>query len=729
MELFKKIRFATLRFDTGFIDVGNSTFRNHLIDGWGADRKDKEGITSAVVAQRTAAVRFFCHSPHIRMLTIRAKTEPGSAEEQTLDVIINGRRIAKLVIRSDYEDHPVPIPAAAVIIGENNIRFVLNRLKGTQIIPGISFDSFTFSQRDGAEEKNPIATQRPNEVGFTSISQGKSKNVLRTPAKSIVSFYERIPSNAQLNVEFGLFDDDSRQASALFSVEVAPEQGVPEQVFSESVKRGYFHASSKSKSVSLKKYENKIVCISLQSSTIANQKTPTSIYWSRAEIVTPKAPPTAEQPKSAAKKASRPNIILYLIDALRADHLQAYGYSKPTSPRISQFAQESTVFERAYAQTAWTRASVATIMTGLYPSSHLTETRLDRLPDFVPTLAKELKSNGYSTYAVVTNGNVGPEFNFHRYYDKYLQLREASKTKEIHAQSDRVFEEVRRILNGPPREPAYLYLHVTDPHEPYTPAPFDSNLPKGCNPDDRKMIVPDTRYGRETYNDAALDCVVALYDSEIRKADHYFGEFIGLLKQKQLYDRSVIILTADHGEEFLEKGMFRHGVSLHEPEIRIPLIIHFPQEIGHSGTRVSTYARHLDVMPTVLNLISARIPAGVQGSSLMDRLEEKSFEGPFFGELFLDPHFGKYAILENYKFLENRQWGRNTEQQLFDLTQDPQERHDLSKKNPIRFGYMKALLQEWNETQQKRKALLKKPPGATLTREQEEALRALGYLQ
>ena len=731
MELLKTLNVADLMVDTRMIDIGKPAFRPYLLDGWGSDRKEKDGTTSAMAIKRVANAIFYCHTPKDKVLTVRCRIEPGFADAQSFHVLVNSRKIRGKAIRPDYKEYFIPVPGNYFVPGKNQIRFVPNVIygKSSSLRPGISFDYFAFLEKEEADKQQrvSVATARANEIYFSEINERKPRTVLVAPTRSAIAFYEKLPPDAHLALEYGFLSEDSTaSATAEFLGFIETENGVKEKLFTETISRGYFVSPQESKTIYLKKYANQIVRIVIASKTVSDKPAPSHIYWGKVALQTPKASVSAK-PEAPRASEKRPNVFLYLIDALRADHLQSYAYPKSTSPRIKEFAADSVLFENAYAQSAWTRASLATIMTGLYPSSHLTERRMETLPPFIPTIASELKANGYQTRGFTTNGNVSAAFGFQKGYDEYVHLREQPRTKEIHVQSNVLFQSVNGFLNRPFPVPTYLYVHATDPHEPYTPAPFEVKVPPDCPADQLRLIRPRALRHRSPYNEKDLECMIALYDSEILKADFYFGKFLDILKQKNLYKDSLIILTADHGEEFLEHGMLKHGVSLYQAEIQIPLIIHFPRG-ENAGKRIKSYARHMDILPTILEVISARGLPGVQGSSLLPYTQGKSFEGPVFGELVLDANLSKYLILDSFKLIEQKR-GRGMVQSLFNIVDDPLEKTDLMERNTVRFGYMRKLMKEWSESQQKRNALLKKPREAVLDKETAEALKALGYLQ
>jgi arylsulfatase A-like enzyme len=208
---------------------------------------------------------------------------------------------------------------------------------------------------------------------------------------------------------------------------------------------------------------------------------------------------------------------------------------------------------------------------------------------------------------------------------------------------------------------------------------------------------------------------------------------IELLREEGVYNHTLIVLTADHGESFLEHNVWSHGRTLYQQEIRVPLIIHFPDSFD-SGKKVLSAGRHIDIFPTILDWIGLSVPPGVQGHSLLPLMQSgKTVNTPIYCELVLDQADKRAVVLGQYKLIQNNdevQPNRFTSwYELFDLKTDPMERLNLLTSRPILFGYLRSMLIEWSDSQTRRKSILKKPKGAVLDPETEETLKALGYLQ
>lgn len=736
-NLLKNLDSADLYYDTHYIDFGDSSYREALIGGWSPEKKDRDGTTYSETYLKAASVVFNNYTLSDKILKIRCKTSEGSASYQVFLPLINGKKLRWQKVDSKYQDFTFRIPQEFLRMGVNWLYFSFrpSGKQETQKKNGIAFDYMTFASKGSLDDpkKLPKSALRLDQI-YTEKED--TRRFVLAPSDSRMNFYLKIPpNNPQIEVEYGLFDSSGRKTAVKFSVLLESENGKRKVLHSDelSSRFSFLPISSGSYNGSLKNFSNQIVRLSLEASPIAGKPFPLQISWKEVSVTGAQQTPEIfrHDPNPGTPK---PNVIIYLVDALRADHLEPYGYSKRTSPRLMEFVRDSVLFENAYAVTSWTRASVATIQTGLYPTSHLVEDRSDTLPDFLPSIASELDKAGYTSHAFVTNGNISPLYNFQLNFDDYIWLGESRKFHQIHQQSDKLNIKVQGFINNHRDHPYYLYVHSTDPHGPYTPEPEFSDLPAGCNPDDPSLAHPaiGTRSPGD-YREEEIRCIKALYDGEIRKNDYYFGKLIDLLKEQKLYNNSIIVFTADHGESFLEHETWGHGKTLYQQEIRVPLVIHFPNSLA-SGKKISIPARHIDIFPTILDLTGVKVPPGVQGHSLVPLLEKNDWqELPVYCELVLDKADKRAMILGSYKLIQNNndvQPNRYTTwYELFDWKADPMERVNLSSTRPILFGYMKSVLTEWSDSQARRKAMLKKPREAVLDRETEETLKALGYLQ
>ncbi|HYC54795.1 MAG TPA: sulfatase [Candidatus Binatia bacterium] len=344
------------------------------------------------------------------------------------------------------------------------------------------------------------------------------------------------------------------------------------------------------------------------------------------------SPPTPE-----AGTAQGPNAIVIITDTLRADHVGAYKLTDIKTPGMDRLASDGVLFENAYTNSTWTRPSVATILTSLYPSSHKVMYKTDLLPEGVTTLAEAMREAGYRTVGYVTNINVAPSFHFQQGFQEYYYLspafffgatdsasklsfysgmrlvRERFFSKEKWVQN--YYQDAQTVNGGAlpwldrnSREPFFTLIHYMDPHDPYFEIPYNG--------------VAIARVDTPHPDPSQRDRMMKLYADNIEYMDRFIANLIEALQASGVYDNTTIVLVADHGEEFYEHKGWWHGTTLYDSEMHVPLLIKLPKATNAAvkpGTRVKAWAQLLDVAPTVLAASGVPIPERYQGRDLFSQ--------------------------------------------------------------------------------------------------------------
>jgi arylsulfatase A-like enzyme/Flp pilus assembly protein TadD len=363
-----------------------------------------------------------------------------------------------------------------------------------------------------------------------------------------------------------------------------------------------------------------------------------------------------------------PNVILITIDTLRADHIGCYGDKQIKTPNMDALAADGVRFERAFAAVPVTLPSHTTILTGTYPMlSGMHDFAANKLSPQQPTLATVLKQAGYTTGAVigaaVLDSRFGLNQGFDFYYDHFdfSRLDEAN-LDEMERPGNVVADLTLEWLSKNWQKKFFLWMHLYDPHYPYRP--------------------PEP-YSRE-YADRP-------YDGEIAFADEQLGRLLHFLKEKKLYENSVIVLSGDHGESLGEHGEKTHGFFIYNATMRVPLIMHLPGNVV--GRTVNDPVSLVDLMPTILAAAGVEKPQQVQGTNLLPVLQAKaeSRDRDLYGETFLPRiHFNWSELrgTENtkYHFIDA------PKPELYDLTKDPGETHNLFSEKKAVAGEMRARL-------------------------------------
>jgi len=318
-------------------------------------------------------------------------------------------------------------------------------------------------------------------------------------------------------------------------------------------------------------------------------------------------------------KVKKPNVLILMLDTLRADHMSGWGYERNTTPELDKFAAENLKFSTALTTAPWTPPSIATILTGLYPSEHgmmppndrdIAKAATSKLPSSVITIAERLKDFGYRTAAISPNPWITKEFGYTQGFNDF-HYKHRGIAEEINKYAIKVIE---KFLTEKSKDPFFLYVHYFDPHDPYEPPGEYATKFKG--PLSKSAF---------TYDERMLE-LIAKYDGEISYLDAQLGKLFAFLKAKDLYDDLFIVVVADHGEQFMEHGDLRHGFKLFNEEIHIPLIIRTGRK-GDVGRVVSEVVSHIDIAPTILDRIGESLPKELSGISLLDDQKIKSRRG------------------------------------------------------------------------------------------------------
>lgn len=466
--------------------------------------------------------------------------------------------------------------------------------------------------------------------------------------------------------------------------------------------------------------------------------------------------PTAGAAPEVAPAAIPPGtpIVIYLIDTLRYDRLGTNGHGRPTSPNIDALATESVVFDRAYAPAPWTLPSVASLVTSTFQCEHGVVRGDRRLAPKLTTLAEHLKSIGYVTGAYYNNDFAGPLSAVDRGYDVSVMRPEVNGFEA----------DAAGFIDQAAGRPFLLYLHGMEVHEPHLVPSIYTQRIAHVSIDDKVRLSDDwilyrslrefdsVRGGARGSSDPAGDRAAAqaatmqrfadsraviddLYDASVLWADDNVGKVIRLLKERGLWDRSVFILLADHGEEFGEHGAWWHGDTVYEAAMHVPLVVHLPGDAG-AGRRVPELVSLTDVMPTLLELLGkGELCAGCRGRSLVPLLAGQSADGArtVYGQRqnelgFYKPfqqRFGDVNVLlrrEQWKAIWNE--GPAT-LELYDLAADPGETDNLAAARPELAAELRDEAVAWLE--ECRTAAV--PAGkAEMDDSTRERLRGLGYL-
>lgn len=425
--------------------------------------------------------------------------------------------------------------------------------------------------------------------------------------------------------------------------------------------------------------------------------------------------------------APRPNVLVYVVDTLRADGLGTYGNAEASTPNFDALAKEGVTFENAYATASWTRASMASLLTGLLPWHHGAEGRADRLPEAALTLAELFAERGYSTALISANPNVSSVFGFRQAFDELGELYARSKPglvagRELVTPSPVVTSEIVQWLRTA-QEPFFVMALPIDPHQPHLPPPrHDPGRYRSAGtPPRRNEKGPATRQRTLASEKRSRE----LYQAEVAFNDESFGVLVDSLKQLGLWDDTLVVVTADHGEEFWEYGTTGHGRSLTEEVLRVPLIVRRPGDARlPAGVRTERLISLVDLPPTLLDLSGIPIPDELDGRSFFSRRDPAA---PLLAGLQLDGRNLLTAIEGDYKLV----WDRGTNRRhLYDLRGDHAEARPIDVAgNAEAAAAVERLSAAIDASLAADQRTLEKSTTGQLPSAVEESLRVLGYIE
>jgi arylsulfatase A-like enzyme len=413
-------------------------------------------------------------------------------------------------------------------------------------------------------------------------------------------------------------------------------------------------------------------------------------------LATPAFTPEERKGGDAVRDAlGKVNVVFVILDAGRAREFGCYGYGRATTPNIDAIAKDSVLFESVFTPAVYTLGAMSSVWTSQYAERHHSAvSSSSKLPKDHLVLSELLSAQGIYTAGFVANTIAGKFNGFDRGFSEFHEVYKEQATSG----ADGFGRVLPQWLAAHKDRPFFAYVHFREPHFPYDPPPpFDTKFgPEGPLPKDKrrdnKYVNDDLNQERRKPAPDEIEHIVRLYDGNLAFADQEIGRLREALQKEGLWDRTVFIVAADHGEQLFEHGWLGHNVQLYDDSTHVPLVVHFPAGKGPAGVRVPGFADLLDVAPTIADLF------GVLGKAGSDR----SFEGRSLLPVIAGAP-GKTAVLSrtiwdrpryalrtaDRKYVYDT---RSGEDSLFDLKADPGEQHDRKADEPLLAAYYRETL-------------------------------------
>ena len=463
-------------------------------------------------------------------------------------------------------------------------------------------------------------------------------------------------------------------------------------------------------------------------------------------------------------RAGRPNVLLIVIDTLRSDHISAYGYQQKTAPWIDAFAKQAVQYQTAISQSPWTTPSHAALFTGQYPSRNGVDGKNIHLHSDNKTMAEVLAKNGYQTAGFINNVYIRRQTGLAQGFQQYEEFWGRNEGSSLmllveflrnrwNPRDDKGAEETNQAIadwlghDWNQKNSFFLFAHFMEPHAIYgsTGKYVKEFLPAGVSFPDALRVNQDPEMyicGKIPMTERDFGILGSLYNSDIRYLDDAIGDLIGTIREKGLIDNTIVVITADHGENFGEHHLMSHELSLYDTLLHVPLMIRFPQRIQSPSVQEKP-VQLIDIFPSLLQVLHIKPEGlGLQGANLLPDEMAKRLDNFVFAEYNnsravdnIERKFGKaippnpvylrkilkIARSDKWKFI----WGTDGTRELYAINKDPYEKNNLFQSNQDEAKQMELALKAWVSSFTPSHYYRQEE----ISPEARQELRSLGYIQ
>ena len=674
LDLIEQVHMADVYHHGEFVDFGTAARFKYSLGGWmsGWDNDTLMNGVAFTWATKSPS-RLYFSLDEARPLTFEFRVKKGGID--VFSAYLNDNPLQRTTIKgSEWEVHRIESTQEQAKVGENYFKLIYK--ESDKVVDGIPAAFAVDYLRIIPQGTNTPKEFTPPHVD--SLKQrfkvkDRERDALILSSNTTLAYYAKIPANAALCLAGAFVPEPGQEKVKELKLKVRvtnADGGPPSDLFDGA----YGISDWKEDMVDLGSVAGKLARIELIVSGPA--QTRLALGDPAIRIKTPKV----EVPDKKIK-----NVIVLLIDTLRADKLTAYAKTRVKSTVFEKFAGESALFERCQANSNWTKPSCASVLTGLHPDSHKACGHSSRLASSVKMASEIFLAAGFSTGAFIANGYLAKEFGFNRGWTKYVNyIRE---TKNTDAQN--VFKESLEFIKEQADKPFFTYIQTIDPHVPYDPPEeflkiYDAQSYEGpVRPRSTGNILEQFKRKKVELNARDRRRLEALYDGEVNYHDVHFGHFLDGLKTLGVLDDTIIIACSDHGEEFFDHDSVGHGHTLHQELLHVPLVMRAPGLVP-GGRRISADVGLADILPTALAATGQAIPKGMEGANLI----------PAANGTLEDPLGAAFSSFWSEADSRNLQWSVRTgnwkmrmrgpvNTYVHNLAQDPAEKMDVDERYPI----------------------------------------------
>ena len=658
-------------------------------------------------------------APAPRVAVLDAAPHPGSPGASA-EVSLNGAPVGRFVLQEGRRRYAFLLPPESQRRGGNrlHLEFSLPGAAKGEIPagrPAARLYSLSVGAADDADLEWLSREGAPPALG---IAQSGANRAVAQAGPSTVRYAFRAPERAELRFTPELHSRArAARAAAVFSVSVGDRAGSEREIWRRRVAAE--DARADEVALDLPVTGSEAVSLVLRVTPDGGRR-PAWGLWQGLRVMGDRA---GEVDEGAPRGSDPTGVLLVILDAAGANHFGCYGYARRTTPEIDRIAAEGVVYERAYTPAVFTRSSMASMWTSQYPDQHRVGVDEDvGISGERPTLAELLSAGGVHAAGFIGNP-VARGFNLDRGFDEFHSVY----TQKVNLGEVTHAEAFRKVLpgffQGRGAGRLFAYVHYLEPHFPYDPPPpfntmFGADAPLSIDQRRQHEWFWAVNEGRVHATREQIEHLVRLYDGGLAYVDREVGFLRQTLEQAGLWDRMLVILTADHGEGLREHGWIGHMKQVHEEAAHVPLIVHHPTGKGPRRSRVKEVVSLLDLAPTIADALGVKIPPGTfVGRSLLRGAPGTSV---VTRNTDLVP---TYAITEDrYRLIFQ---AADRAQRLYDVIADPGETRDLADAQAAWAAAQRQALQRFVLSLRPEKPTPIRPPTAA----ELEQLKALGYVR
>lgn len=715
--------------DTRVIIFGTSDGRKSLLSGW-ADNEKGQGSSYQWAVAEKASFLFQVDQSRDLYLHMRIK----SFFPNQTGVYLNSRFIENILIDNQTEFFTIPFPADAVKAQTNVVELQFSELRpaprpgDTRKLAAAGYYAVITPSKYLADMSSTIPSLWNED---TLRVEEKKVPIMEARTGGSLYSYQWLSRDAVLR--FSAYYHASAFAEnddyAAFSV-VLKKDGEPErEIYHKRATDSFLDSREIALAPFLQSPDVYRIEFRLERNSIFNDA---RTGWLQPVLLVDPVSAPVRATQSAGldleslRRANRDaNVIIMVLDAGGAKHFGCYGYPRNTTPVIDALAKEGTKFDSAYCQAVYTLASTASLMSGLYPIHHRIIYTKNRLSSDIFTMAEAFRAGGYATGTFVSNGNASDIFGMAQGFDK---VDDVFRHEDYSGWGQDITDSFERWLGETSHHKFFAYLHYREPHAPFNPPPewkfkFTDPEYKGSILDSyetRKKI----NMGELQVTEQDKDFIRSLYDANLNYADYEVGLVLKKLKELGIYDHTIVIVSADHGEAFWEHNFQGHNSQVYQESIHIPMVIKLARGSDVAKENANPI-RTIDIYPTLIDLLDlSHKYVNVDGRSFVPYFRSAPADGrEIVSQVIMER---QYALMDHdYKYLVDLVAHK---EELYNLKTDPLEKNNLVVQEPVRAGYFQARLFKMLSTKKTVGAYFQKSEQAVIDEAAKENLKALGYV-